>query len=128
MFGFEAREAVVAGEEACTGGGGCQVGVELASEQGFGFAEAFGEGDLTWADVVAAAAFDAVEQAVTSELVAVEGLQVPVQLLGQQERGAHVRAVAAANAGHLGAAGLQVERGGGDDAVGGLHDGHLVVR
>lgn len=90
MFGFEAREAFVAGEEAGPGGIGGEVGVEFASEHGFGFAEAFGERDLAGADVIAAAAFDAVEQAVPGELIAVERLQEPVQLLWQQESRAHL--------------------------------------
>ena len=67
--------------------GACCVGVEVSfefvSEAGFGVAKAFGEGDLAGADVVAAAACDAIEQAVAVDLIALEGLQVPMRLLWQ---------------------------------------------
>ena len=106
MFGFDALQALVASMEAGAGGIGGEVGFELASEQGLGFAEAFGERDLAGANVIAAAAFDAVEQAVARELIAVERLQIPVQLLRQQECRAREGAIAAANAGHLGTARL----------------------
>ena len=122
MFGFEAREAFVASIEMSPRGLGADVSIELASEQRLGFTETLGKRNLTRTNIVAAAAFDAVEQAVALELIAVEGLQVPVQLLRQQESRAHLRAVAAANAWHLGAARLQVESGGGDDAIGRFHD------
>lgn len=128
MFRFESFQPF--GTRVIPGASGIRINtsLQLTRQQRFRLPETFDERDLARADVVAAAALDAIEQAVAIELLAIVWVQIPMQLLRQQESRAYLRAGAAADAGHLGAARLEIEGRGGDDAVGGFDDGQVVVR
>src|SRR6476619_362051 len=86
------------------------------------------ERDLARTDVVAAAAVDAVEQAVRGEAGLVVRERSAMQLLRQQSRRTHRRAVAATDAGHLVRADPRFEVASGRDqhAIDGLAQADLV--
>jgi hypothetical protein len=89
-------------------------------------AEAGRQGNLAWAHVVAAAAFDAVRETVPLERSGIIVECGTMQLLREQSRGAGCRAVAATDAWHLVPASGEVGIGRDQDAVHGLREWHGV--
>src|SRR5688572_4866685 len=82
---FEARRSRIEARS-------CRVGArargELLAQCGLHITEALGQRNLARTNVVAAAAFDAIQQAVGFEGIEIAGQSVPVQLLRQEHCGA----------------------------------------
>src|SRR4030095_16993074 len=128
LFGLEPGDPVGPRLEGRAGRARGRAADTCAQQYRFHLTKALCQWDLAGADVIAAAAFDAIHQAVGFQSREVPSLNVPVKLLWQEYCRANFRAVAAAYAGQLRGSWLQVERRRGDEAVRCLAERELLVR